>query len=84
MSPASQDAQPESKTLADIEVGEQAVIESIDGDDEVAVRILEMGMTPGAQTKIVGTAPLGDPIEVEVRSYRLSLRRSEAKRVVIR
>ena len=47
------------------------------------MRLLEMGLTPGAQVSVVGTAPLGDPIELELRGYRLSVRRSEAARVEI-
>ena len=54
---------------------------SITGTDDVSLRLLEMGLTPGAEVAVVGTAPLGDPIELELRGYRLSLRRSEAARV---
>jgi len=42
-----------------------------------------MGLTPGAELKLIGVAPLGDPIEIELRGYRLSLRKSEAKRVSV-
>ena len=42
-----------------------------------------MGLTPGVNVKVVGTAPLGDPLELEVRGYRLSIRRTEAARVAI-
>jgi ferrous iron transport protein A len=44
---------------------------------------LEMGLTPGVEVTVVGTAPLGDPIELELRGYRLSIRRNEAARVVV-
>jgi len=44
---------------------------------------LEMGLTPGALVQLLGTAPLGDPIELSIRGYRLSIRRSEAARVEI-
>jgi ferrous iron transport protein A len=53
------------------------------GTDEIAIRLLEMGLTPGAGLTVIGTAPLGDPLELEVRGYRLSVRRSEALRVEI-
>ena len=49
----------------------------------IAGRLLEMGLTPGTNLTVVGTAPLGDPLELEVRGYRLSIRRSEAARVEI-
>jgi Fe2+ transport system protein FeoA len=42
---------------------------------------MEMGLTPGASVRLIGIAPLGDPLELEVRGYRLSLRKSEAARV---
>jgi Fe2+ transport system protein FeoA len=44
---------------------------------------MEMGLTPGVELSFVGSAPLGDPLEIEIRGYRLSLRRSEAARVEI-
>ena len=69
--------------LADLAVGGTARVLTIAPLDEVGCRLLEMGMTPGATVRMVGTAPLGDPIEVEVRSYRLSLRRAEAARVEV-
>jgi ferrous iron transport protein A len=55
----------------------------VTGDDEVSVRLLEMGLTPGVEIALVGAAPLGDPLELELRGYRLSVRRSEAARVEI-
>jgi ferrous iron transport protein A len=70
-------------TLADLPVGGTATVQQIDGADDIAVRLLEMGLTPGVEVKLVGAALLGDPVELEVRGYRLSLRKSEAKRVRI-
>jgi ferrous iron transport protein A len=67
--------------LADLPVGARGRISSIVGSDELSVRLLEMGLTPGVEVTIVGTAPLGDPLELELRGYRLSVRRSEAARV---
>jgi ferrous iron transport protein A len=55
----------------------------VTGADEISVRLLEMGLTPGTAVSVVGTAPLGDPLELELRGYRLSVRRSEAARVEI-
>lgn len=68
-------------TLDRVEVGQAGVIESVEGEDSLAVRIMEMGVTPGVPFTMIGTAPLGDPIEIKVRDYRLSLRKSEARRV---
>jgi ferrous iron transport protein A len=70
-------------TLAELAVGAGARVRNIAGTDEVANSLLEMGLTPGADLTIVGTAPLGDPLELEIRGYRLSIRRSEAARVEI-
>ena len=46
-------------------------------------RIMEMGVTPGTNVKVIKTAPLGDPIEVNIRGYELSLRKEEAMRIVV-
>ena len=53
------------------------------GGDDVAIRLLEMGVTPGVEIRLVGKAPFGDPLELELRGYRLSIRRQEAARVAI-
>jgi ferrous iron transport protein A len=55
----------------------------IAGTDEVSRRLLEMGVTPGVEIRRLGAAPLGDPLEFELRGYRLSLRRKEAQHVEI-
>ncbi len=68
-------------TLAQLPVGASAKVARIEGTDELACRLMEMGLTPGVEIRVVGTAPLGDPLELEVRGYRLSLRKSEADRV---
>jgi ferrous iron transport protein A len=69
--------------LADLPVGASGRVRSIEGDDELSLRLMEMGLTPGVEVAVVGTAPLGDPLELELRGYRLSVRRSEAARVQI-
>jgi ferrous iron transport protein A len=69
--------------LADLAVGQQARVVRVTGADEISLRLLEMGLTPGVTVKCLGRAPLGDPLEFDVRGYRLSVRRSEAERVEI-
>jgi Fe2+ transport system protein FeoA len=69
--------------LADLSVGARARVSAIDGTDELSVRLMEMGLIPGVDVTLVGVAPLGDPLELELRGYRLSVRRSEAARVRI-
>lgn len=69
--------------LANLALGQQARVVRVEGADEISLRLLEMGLTPGATVKCLGTAPLGDPLEFEVRGYRLSVRKREAERVEI-
>jgi ferrous iron transport protein A len=68
--------------LSQLAVGGRARVLRVEGVDEIGVRLLEMGLTPGVEVRLLGTAPLGDPMEFEVRGYRLSIRRNEAERVV--
>lgn len=56
---------------------------TVTGNDQISLRLMEMGITPGVDLSIVGTAPFGDPLELDVRGYRLSVRRSEAARVQV-
>ncbi len=69
--------------LSELAIGQSAKIKAIAGDDEIAIRLLEMGLTPGVSVLILGTAPMGDPLELEVRGYRLSVRRVEAARIEV-
>lgn len=70
-------------TVADLVLGERATVQSVLGTDAIAQRLLEMGLTPGVEVTLLGTAPWGDPLELEVRGYRLSVRKSEAERLEI-
>jgi len=69
--------------LADAKVGQSGRVLQVEGMDDVAIRLLEMGLTPSIEFELIGIAPLGDPIEIAIRGYRLSLRKSEAARVTI-
>jgi ferrous iron transport protein A len=64
-------------------LGIQGVVRRVEGDARVRRRLLEMGLTSGARVAMVRVAPLGDPIEVRVRGYRLSLRRQEAQSITV-
>lgn len=70
-------------TLDALEVGATARVEHVRGGRAVAQRLQEMGLTSGVAVKVIRVAPLGDPLEVEVRGYRLSLRREEAAAVEV-
>ena len=67
--------------LAELSIGSRGEVVQVEGVDEVSLRLMEMGLVPGTEFTLLGTAPLGDPLELEVRGYRLSLRKSEAARV---
>ena len=71
------------RSLATANIGSTTKVVDISGDDNTSLRLLEMGLTHGVEVTIVGAAPLGDPVELELRGYRLSIRRNEAARVVI-
>lgn len=71
-------------TLEAVAVGAAVRVEDVAGSDAVTIRLLEMGLTPGIVVRVIGRAPLGDPLELEVRGYRLSIRRAEAARVSVK
>jgi ferrous iron transport protein A len=68
---------------AELEVGQAGRVVRVIGSDEISRRILEMGVTPGIEIRRLGAAPLGDPLEFELRGYRLSLRKTEAQHIEI-
>ena len=63
------------KTLKDIKIGETAVVKRLNGEGAVKRRIMDMGITKGTSVYVRKVAPLGDPIEVTVRGFELSLRK---------
>ncbi len=67
--------------LDQLQIGQVGRITEIQGTDTLAQRLMEMGLLEGEDVEVVGIAPLGDPIEVRLTGYRLSLRRREAARV---
>ena len=71
------------RTLAQLHVGDGAQVVAVEGDGAVAVRLLEMGFVPGSHVAVVKVAPFGDPLELRLRGYHVSLRRAEAARVVV-
>ena len=70
-------------SLEQVAVGATACVVEVAGSDTTSLRLLEMGLTPGVNVRVVGAAPLGGPLELELRGYRLSIRRHEAARVAI-
>ncbi len=70
--------------LDELSQGESAVIVEVLGDDVVASRLMEMGLIEDEPISMVGRAPMGDPTEYAVRGYRISLRKNESTRVIVR
>lgn len=71
------------KSLDSLRIGEKGTIVSIGSFGAVRRHIIDMGITPDAQVVMKRAAPLGDPIEINVRGYGLSLRKSEAKKIIV-
>ncbi len=69
------------KKLSEFAVGEKGIIKTVSGDGRIRRRLFDMGVTPGAEVVLRKKAPLGDPLEVTIRGYELTLRKSEAETV---
>ena len=69
--------------LDQFHAGQRLRIVSVGGADALVQRLLEMGLLEGEEVEIVGFAPMGDPLEIRLADYRLSLRRSEASRIEV-
>ncbi|MBQ2773923.1 MAG: ferrous iron transport protein A [Clostridia bacterium] len=71
------------KTLGDVAVGKTAKVVRLHGEGAMRRRIMDMGLTKGVEVKVRKLAPLGDPMELTVRGYELSLRRADAKMIEV-
>ena len=69
--------------LSQCRPGQGGKIVRVEGEGPVGQRLMEMGLIEGSEVKVLRVAPLGDPIEVEVQHYQLSLRKAEAERVEV-
>ena len=76
-------AEGQGKTLRDVAIGESATVRRLTGEGAVKRHIIDMGITKGTEVFVRKVAPLGDPIEVTVRGYELSLRKSEAGNILV-
>lgn len=72
------------KTLKDVAVGEKATVVKLHGEGAVRRRILDMGLTPGVELLVRKVAPLGDPMELSVRGYELSVRKADAEFIEVK
>lgn len=71
------------KTLKDVKVGMTATVVRVHGEGALRRRIMDMGVTKGVSVKVVKVAPLGDPLELTVRGYQLSLRKADAAMIEV-
>ena len=71
------------KTLKDVKVGDPAVIQKLHGEGALKRRIMDMGLTKGTEVYVRKVAPLGDPMELTVRGYELSVRKGDAELIEV-
>lgn len=71
------------KTLREVKIGESAQVVKLHGEGAVKRRIMDMGITKGVEVTVRKVAPLGDPIEVTVRGYELSIRKNDAEMIEV-
>ena len=71
------------KRLDEFEIGETGQVVKVEGEGRLRRRLFDMGVTPGAEVLLRKKAPLGDPIEIKIRGYELTLRKSEANLVIL-
>jgi len=69
--------------LSELKPGTKAIILDVQGDSNVKKKLLGMGIVRGTKLKVIRNAPLGDPMEIEVRGYNLSIRKAEAENVIV-
>ena len=70
-------------TLDELEKGKQAVIVKVSGEDALRCRLLDMGLIPKTKVTVVKLAPMGDPIELSLRGYELTIRKDDAKEIEV-
>ena len=71
-------------TLKDVEVGDKVTVLKLTGTGAIKRRIMDMGITKGVEIHVIRLAPLGDPIEITVRGYELSIRKADAEMIEVK
>ncbi len=72
------------KTLNELKIGDKAEIVKLGGAGDVKRRLMDMGVVKGAVVEVERIAPLGDPIEIKIKGYNLSLRKEEASKIIVK
>ena len=75
---------PVARTLADLKVGQSGVVNVVGGEDALHRHLLDMGITPGVKITLQKTAPMGDPVELRLRGYSLTLRLEDAAKITLK
>lgn len=70
-------------TLAELQINDEAMITAVGGEGALRLRLLDMGLIPRTKVKMVKIAPMGDPLEIQVRGYELTLRKEDAARITV-
>ena len=70
-------------TINDLQIGEQGTITHVGGEGALRLRFLDMGLIPGTAVRLQKVAPMGDPIQIQIRGYELTIRREDAKMIHI-
>ena len=68
-------------TINDLQIGQQGIISAVGGEGALRLRFLDMGLIPGTRVLLQKVAPMGDPIQIQVRGYELTIRREDAKMI---
>ena len=68
-------------TLNDLKVGQRGVITAVGGEGALRLRLLDMGLIPKTRVRVQKVAPMGDPIQIQIRGYELTIRREDAQRI---
>ena len=70
-------------TINDLQIGQQGVIKTVGGEGSLRLRFLDMGLIPGTTVRLQKVAPMGDPIQIQVRGYELTIRREDARQIAV-
>lgn len=71
-------------TIDDLRIGQSGTIDRVGGEGPLRLRFLDMGLIPGTAVLLQKIAPMGDPIQIQVRGYELTIRREDARKIVLR
>ena len=71
------------KRLSEFKIGEHGIVKTVDCDPSVIRRLNDMGVFPGVELKLIRFAPMGDPMQIEIRGYKLALRKKEAANIMM-